>query len=128
MGGTTTRAQNVLFFWVYDPTADTQLNFTISDPNASRDGVSSPAFTVTVPLNTTTHEYYSYLAGVSYTFPSSLVFGGTWVVNASAPDGGSAQYNITVDTFESDLWGSPRPYTGVLPVSRSPPRGNSTAS
>ncbi|HLM91330.1 MAG TPA: hypothetical protein VK424_04680 [Thermoplasmata archaeon] len=114
-GGYNYPGENILFFWVYDPTADSRLNFTLSDPNASRDGVGSPAFTVNVPLNTTTHEYFSYLAGVSYTFPSSLAIGGTWVVNASAPLGGSAQYNITVATFGSDMSGSPRPYTGVLP-------------
>ena len=114
-GGYNEPGTNVLFFAIYDPTADSTVNFTITDPNATRDVVGAPAFTVSVTPNATTHLYYSYQHGVSYTFPASLAIGGGWVVNASAPLGGSAQYNITVDTFQSYMTGSPRFYTGVLP-------------
>ena len=88
---------DTLTFWVYDP-FDTSVNFTLTDPNATRDGVGNPAFHVEVTLNSTSNEYYSAPAGVEYTFPD-LATGGTWNVNFSAPAAGSYTENITLHKY-----------------------------
>jgi hypothetical protein len=106
---------NTLFFAVRDPTTDGFVNFTLSDNNASRDGVAQPAFHVEVPINNTTFEYFSYQHGISYTFPSTLKIGGTWTVSAMAPLGGNVSYNITVYTFSTYATGSPYSGSIVLP-------------
>jgi hypothetical protein len=109
---------NTLYFGVYDHTGDTSANFTITDPNASRDGVGSPAFSVNVPLNTTTGEYQSYQTGISFTFPASIKIGGGWNVSVSAPLGGNASYPIFLQTYYEDIYGTPYPSDGgnwVLP-------------
>ncbi|HYB77857.1 MAG TPA: hypothetical protein VEE83_04145, partial [Thermoplasmata archaeon] len=72
-----------LAFLVYDP-VDKVVNVTVTDPNATRDGVATPAFHFNATLNTTTHTYDSYTAGVFYKFPSNLMYGGGWKVNFSA--------------------------------------------
>ncbi len=109
---------NILYFAIYDPTADKSINFTITDPNAARDGVPQPAYHVEVPNNATTFSYYSAETGLSYTFPASVKIGGNWVVNATAPLGGSVSYNITVRTYLFEAGGTPYPYTIVLPEER----------
>jgi hypothetical protein len=115
-GSYDTFGYNVLYFGIYDPSGDTKVNFTLSDPNASRDGVGSPAFTASGILNKSTDWYYSYLSASSYTFPTSIVYGGGWVVTASGALGGTVSYNITLYTFETDVYGNPEPYgDGVLP-------------
>ncbi|MGD0256497.1 MAG: hypothetical protein ABSB90_01260 [Thermoplasmata archaeon] len=106
---------NVLYFAVYDPTADSKVTFTITDPNASRDGVGNPAFQTTVPINNTTGLYYSTETGVSFTFPADLKIGGGWNVSVSGALGGNASYPIFVGTYYEDIYGSPYPGGVVLP-------------
>ncbi|HYA55074.1 MAG TPA: hypothetical protein VEG42_05685 [Thermoplasmata archaeon] len=91
-----------LAFLVYDP-VDKVVNVTVTDPNATRDGVATPAFHFNATLNTTTHTYDSYTAGVFYKFPSNLMYGGGWKVNFSATAGGSLNVNITTYLYENDL-------------------------
>jgi hypothetical protein len=107
---------NVLYFSVCDPTADTSVVFTITDPNATRDAVGSPAYTATVTLNATTKCYYSWQTGASYTFPAALKIGGGWTVSASGSAGGTVAYGITVSTFYVGGGGTPEPGSVVLPA------------
>jgi len=60
-----------LCFFVTDP-LDSAVNVTLSDPNAARDGVPSPAFHYMAKLNITTSSFNSYQAGVGYAFPTAL--------------------------------------------------------
>jgi hypothetical protein len=108
---------NLLYFGVRDTAGDTSVNFTLTDPNASRDGVSSPAFSAHVVLNNTTGEYLSYQSGLSYTFPANLKIGGGWNVSVSAPLGGTVSLQIFVATYYEEIYGSPYPdsNTNVLP-------------
>jgi hypothetical protein len=106
---------NVLYFAVRDTGGDKSVNFTVTDPNASRDGVSNPAFTYNAVLNNTTDEYFSASHGVSYTFPAALKVGGGWNVTVSAPLGGTATYSIFVGTYYEEIYGSPEPGGIVLP-------------
>src|SRR5580658_10338934 len=80
---------NTLYFSVYDPTADSKITFTITDPNATRDGVGNPAYQVTVPINNSTGIYQSYQNSVSFTFPADLKIGGGWNVSVSGALGGN---------------------------------------
>jgi hypothetical protein len=88
---------DTLTFYVHDP-LDQDVNVTITDPNATRDGVASPAFTYEAKLNTTTDAFTSYKVGVQYTFPT-LAYGGTWVVNFSAPVAGYVTQNVTLLSY-----------------------------
>lgn len=91
-----------LYFSVTDP-LDHAVNVTITDPNSARDGVASPAFHYEAILNTTTSSFSSYTAGVSYTFPASLPYGGQWIVNFSAPNAGYVDQGISVFVYDIDL-------------------------
>jgi hypothetical protein len=88
---------DTLNFEVHDA-LDSAVNLTITDPNATRDGVSSPAFSYHAVLNTTTHGFYSPMANVHYTFPD-LPYGGTWVVNFSAPNAGYVTQNVSLQAY-----------------------------
>jgi hypothetical protein len=94
-----------LYFSVTDP-LDRAVNVTITDPNAARDGVSSPAFQYEATLNATTFTFNSYMAGVGYTFPANLPYGGHWTVNFSAPNGGTVEQNVSVRLFYTFLGSS----------------------
>ena len=94
-----------LFFTVTDP-VDSAVNVTISDPNAARDGVPTPAFHYEAKLNSTTSSFNSYRAGIGYSFPASLPYGGIWSVNFSAPHGGSVARNVTTFVYYTRLQSS----------------------
>ncbi|HKN06138.1 MAG TPA: hypothetical protein VJ021_00845 [Thermoplasmata archaeon] len=85
-----------------DP-VDAAVNVTISDPNATRDGVPTPAFHFEATLNTTTSNFNSYRAGIGYAFPAALAYGGGWTVNFSAPNGGSVKQNVTTLVYYTHL-------------------------
>jgi hypothetical protein len=85
-----------LYFSVTD-TLDHAVNVTITDPDAARDSVATPAFHYEAILNTTTFSFNSYRAGVAYTFPASLPYGGHWVVNFSAP--GMGLFYVPISVF-----------------------------
>jgi hypothetical protein len=106
---------NILYFAVRDTSGDTSVNFTITDPNATRDHVGQPAYTINVVLNQTTDEYWSTESGGSYTIPASLAIGGGWNVTFSAPLGGMANGSFFVGTYEEDIYGSPYTDSVVLP-------------
>jgi hypothetical protein len=88
---------DTLNFYVFDA-LDHDVNVTITDPNATRDGVATPAFTYEAVLNTTTDDFNSATVGVQYTFPN-LAYGGTWVVNFSAPVAGYVTQNVTLEKY-----------------------------
>ena len=93
-----------LYFLITDTNAaDHAVNVTITDPNAARDKAGVPAFHDTATLNATTHSYDSYTSGVSYTFPSSVLYAGQWTVNFSAPAGGTVLENISLDLYYASL-------------------------
>jgi hypothetical protein len=104
---------DTLNFYVYDE-FDHDVNVTITDPNATRDGVASPAFTYEAALSPTTNDFYSYTADVHYTFPV-LPYGGTWVVNFSAPVAGYVTQNVTLDKYYVDASGSITEPRATLP-------------
>ncbi|MGA8711211.1 MAG: hypothetical protein WB786_08320 [Thermoplasmata archaeon] len=91
-----------LYFSVTD-IFDLGVNVTIIDPNATRDGVPSPAFHYHAILNSTTSTFNSYRAGVGYAFPATLPYGGGWTVNLSAPGGGSVVTNVTTLVYYAEL-------------------------
>jgi hypothetical protein len=91
-----------LYFIVTDP-LDHAVNVTITDPNASRDGVLSPAFHYEATLNSTTSTYNSYTGGVFYAFPASIPYAGHWNVNFSAPLGGYFTENVSLRLYYTSL-------------------------
>ena len=91
-----------LYFIVNDP-LDSVVNVTITDPNAARDGVGTPAYTYAATLNATTHTFNSYTKGVSYTFPASVLYGGQWTVNFSAHAGGTVLENVSLYLYYTSL-------------------------
>ncbi len=104
-----------LLFEILDTGGDSFVNVTITDPNATRDGVGSPAFHLEVPINSTTDLYKSWLTDVHFDIPAALVYGGIWNFSASAPSAGTALHPFTVETYY--LTTSDTPYSGsvVLP-------------
>jgi len=84
-----------LYFTVTDP-LDHAVNVTITDPNATRDGVFSPAYHYQATLNTTTSTFNSFTTGVHYSFPANLTYAGSWNVNFSAPSGGYLAVNVSL--------------------------------
>lgn len=91
-----------LYFVITD-TLDRTVNVTITDPNAARDGVASPAYQYVATLNTTTSTFDSYTTHVGYAFPSTLLFGGTWNVNFSAPNAGSFNQSVSLFLYYTQL-------------------------
>ncbi|MCI4372571.1 MAG: hypothetical protein L3K02_02865 [Thermoplasmata archaeon] len=106
---------NILYFAAYDSWGDSSVKFTVTDPNASRDGLVNPVFSATVPINNTTFEYFSANTGVSFTFPADLKIGGGWNVTVSGTLAGNVTYPIYVGTYYENIAGSPEPYAIVLP-------------
>ena len=91
-----------VFFLVTDP-LDAAVNVTITDVNAVRDGVHTPAFQYTATLNATTHSFDSFSKGVSYSFPTNVPYAGTWDVNFSAPNGGTVGEAVTLTVYSVAL-------------------------
>ena len=91
-----------LYFVVNDP-LDHAVNVTITDPNATRDRVASPAYHYEATLNTTTSTFNSYTARVFYAFPTNLSYAGGWVVNFSAPAGGTLKVNVSLFLYATTL-------------------------
>jgi hypothetical protein len=104
---------NTLTFTVTDPN-DHDVNVTITDPNATRDGVAQPAYTIEAVLNSTTHSYDSAQHGVSYTFPN-LPYGGSWLVNFSAPNAGYVNHTLTLEKYYVSLSASVSYPDSLLP-------------
>jgi len=95
-------AYGSLYFIISDP-LDHTVNVSISDPNAARDGVGTPAYSYAATMNPTTHTFDSFTAGVSYTFPSSIPYGGHWTVNFSAPAAGTYLENVSLVVYATTL-------------------------
>lgn len=106
---------NVLYFAIYDPTTDASVNVSLIDNNATRDGIPSPALHVNVPINQTTHWYYSYMAGVSYTFSGNIHTGGGWNISASAPLGGVNNVTVMLHTYFLQITTNPSYGSVLLP-------------
>ncbi|HTS33168.1 MAG TPA: hypothetical protein VMI55_04430 [Thermoplasmata archaeon] len=104
-----------LYFEILDTGADLNVNITITDANATRDGVGSPAFHLNVPVNTTTHVYESWLTDVHYDIPAALIYGGVWNFTASAPLGGNTTQPFTVETYYLSTTATPYSDSVVLP-------------
>jgi hypothetical protein len=85
-----------LYYEVYDSTTtDKDVNVTLTDPNATRDGVANPAYHYEAPLNSATHGFNSYLANESYVFPGSIPYDGEWTLNFS--ESSTDYLDVTVD-------------------------------
>lgn len=104
-----------MFFEILDTAGDHDVNFTITDPNATRDGVGSPAYHIEVPINATTFLYKSWLTNVHYDLPAALVYGGIWNLTVSAPLAGSLLHPFTVDTYYLTTTATPNSGSVVLP-------------
>lgn len=94
-----------IYFAVTDSdTADISVNVTITDLNATRDGVSGP-YTYKAVLNTTSTPHYfdSWTQSVGYTIPANLPYDGNWTVNATGPKGGSDQVLVFVSVYSASL-------------------------
>jgi hypothetical protein len=104
-----------LYFEIEDPSGDLFVNVTISDPNATRDGVGTPAFQLEVPINQTTDVFQSWLTNVHYNFPSNLVYAGGWNITATAPLGGTTVNPLYLDTYGLETSSSPTYDSVVLP-------------
>jgi hypothetical protein len=77
-------------------TTDKTATVTITDKNASRDGLPTPAFTTTA--NLTGGANYSYVYGFHYLLPVNLTYGGAWEISATAGSV-TATANFTVWTY-----------------------------
>ena len=107
---------STIYFSVGDLAADHEVNVTINDQNATRDGITNPVLAVTLGINQTTHENVTPTDNhFSYTFPGSLAIGGQWNITASAPLGGFAVTNLTVFTYSLDLESQPGSGQVVVP-------------
>jgi len=91
-----------LYFIVNDP-LDRAVNVTITDQNAARDGVGTPAYSYMATVNTTTHTFNSYTSGVFYKFPTAVPYAGHWTVNFSAPAGGTVLDNVSLLLYSTTL-------------------------
>jgi hypothetical protein len=89
-----------LYFIVNDP-LDHAVNVTITDQNAARDGIGTPAYSYMATVNTTTHTFDSYTSGVFYRFPSTVPYAGHWTVNFSAPSGGTVLDNVSLLVYST---------------------------
>ncbi len=104
-----------LYFTIADTAADHSVNVTINDPNATRDGLVNPVFSATVGINQTTHVNTTDQNRLTFAFPGSVVYGGGWYINASAPLGGFTAVNLTVQTFSLYVSTSPGDGSNVVP-------------
>jgi len=98
-----------LFFSVTDSAAgDKSVNVTLTDPNATRDGVASPALSVEETLNTTAtpHFYNSYVTNVNYTFSGAIPYNGLWTVNFSESASNYVDVVISVQVYSVDVYSS----------------------
>jgi hypothetical protein len=96
---------------VSDPADDAGVTVSIFDSNATRDGLTNPVASWVV--NVSAGSYYSNVFGLAYTIPSSVVYGGTWNITASATLGGNESTPFTVQTYS--LWAHGTPV--LLPAS-----------
>ncbi len=104
---------NEVFFQLCDFAPDHTANVSISDPNATSDGLANPLFDRSVPLTFTASSLCP--GGVSfdstlapelfYTLPRGLVQGGTWTFNVTAGANGWSmdQVSFRVDTYYVQL-------------------------
>jgi len=99
-----------VYFYVAESSGDHFANVSIIDPNATRDGLTNPV--ATFEVNVSSGSYNSQTEGVGYVLPTSLVYGGWWEINATAPLGGNATAFFEVITYQVSL--SPNP-SDVLP-------------
>ncbi len=104
--------QGTLEFGI-DDDVDHTVNVTVYDPNATRDGLVNPVFSYAAAINATTDSFFSGAVGVSYTFPT-LPYGGTWLVNFSAPSGNVSE-SIILSTYYLKASSSATDPQSILP-------------
>ena len=101
--------ENRVYFEIYDGFRDNQANVSLIDPFATQDGLSSPVAQATVPLVVgpveSSVDSTQLVPPVGFTIPTTLVQGGTWVLNVTTGTGAShtAEVSLTVDTFYVNL-------------------------
>ncbi len=100
----------VVYFYVDESSGDTNATVTITDQNATRDGLTNPVATYTVNVSSGANN--SYDSGVGYTLPVSLTYGGYWNITASGALGGNYTNEFFVQTY--DVGASASPYY-ILP-------------
>jgi hypothetical protein len=86
-----------VYFYATDP-SDTTAQVTITDPNATRDGVPAPAASWTVTFHTSTVNS-SYSWNAYYQIPLTLAVGGWWNISISGANGGVAWSLFQVHTY-----------------------------
>jgi hypothetical protein len=96
-----------VYFSIDDYANDAFATVTITDPNATRDGVPTPAASWTVAFNASTGgSYFSSEYGIAYFLPTSLVFSGEWDLSVSGRLGGNDTVNFWVQTYSMTLGAS----------------------
>ncbi len=90
-------ASGRVYFEVTDSSADKNVTVQINDRNASRDGITDPAASWTVPIQG--GENLSWEWGIFYQIPVNLVDSGTWNITVHGTSGGFAFWNFTVRTY-----------------------------
>jgi hypothetical protein len=91
----------VVYFSATDP-SDSQATVTLVDTNATRDNVSTPAFTATASFATSIFND-SWQNGVGYLLPLTLRYGGNWTLSISGASGGVYNTTIYVHTYDASV-------------------------
>ena len=91
-----------VYFTAYDP-VDTSARITITDQNATRDGLVNPVYNTTVTLNGA-HYNYSYLWNTFYQIPLTLTQGGYWNISVSGTTAGVFSTHFYVHTYSVRLY------------------------
>ncbi|MFZ0891476.1 MAG: hypothetical protein WB778_03720 [Thermoplasmata archaeon] len=95
-----------VYFEVTDTSPDTSATVTITDQNATRDGVASPAISwkITLPAGGT---YDSVNYAQYYQIPVTVPYGGNWNISVSATLGGTFSTTFSVQTYAVSMYIAP---------------------
>lgn len=91
----------VVYFSAHDP-SDASATITITDTNATRDHVASPAFSYVASFSATGSNY-SWQNGVAYLLPLNLTYGGNWTLTITGTAGGVFNTTFFVHTYSARI-------------------------
>ncbi|HYK92896.1 MAG TPA: hypothetical protein VEY07_02500 [Thermoplasmata archaeon] len=117
-------SSGVVYFTAYDP-SDASATVTITDTNATRDHIASPAFTYVASFSGGPYNF-SWQNGVDYVIPLNLSYGGNWTISISGSAGGVFNTTFFVHTYYASIstvqpgYLPGHPGTGVFFVSADP--------
>jgi hypothetical protein len=95
-----------VYFEVSDASPDTSATVTITDQNATRDGVASPAISWTISLPAG-GMYDSVNYAQFYQIPVTVPYGGDWNISVSAALGGTFSTTFSVQTYAVSMYIAP---------------------